>query len=107
NLVIIAPRDCERAGKERSKKVAQTGSLRRFLYRTLIEAGQHSKGLGPDREISDRAAQTASLRYRRRDDLSLSLRPYPWIQAEFRRTFPAPFRPTLEFTNSIRLTEAS
>jgi hypothetical protein len=23
------------------------------------------------------------LRYRRRDDLSLSLRPYPWIQAVF------------------------
>jgi hypothetical protein len=54
--------------------------LRRFLYRTLIEAEQRSTGLGPDRMVSDREAQTASLRYRRRDDLSLSLCPYPWIQ---------------------------
>ena len=43
---------------------------------------------GPDRRVSDRAAQTASLRYRRRDDLSLSLRPYPWIQAKVRATAP-------------------
>src|SRR5262245_27424150 len=62
-------------------RVAQTGSLRGFLYRTLIAAEQGSKGLVPDPRVSDRAAQTASLRYRRRDDLSLSLRPYPWIQA--------------------------
>jgi hypothetical protein len=60
--------------------------LRRFLYLTLVEDEQRSKGLGPDRGISDRAAQTASLRYRRRDDLSLSLRPYPWIQALVRAT---------------------
>jgi hypothetical protein len=37
-------------------------------------------GLGHIQAITDRAAQTDSLRYHCRDDLSLSLRPYPWIQ---------------------------